>query len=441
MKHAMINFMSTRKINIVIPSLALWVIGVQMAQAQEIPCRNCTTNVATEELPASAYYCARPLEAVISGFLVTLATIMVDEYFLGWSRLESDLYVANPENEPYEKWTLGRLHIAFLYGPLHPARYMVELITWVYRNSYFSEHISTTVSKQERDAARILEGCPVMLTLDGQSPNFAEIDKFERSHSEYIPLDELPYMRNDSRVYLESFTVGSGKREAFQKYKTILLNNRGKEALFRAKLVPPYRQLRFAQGYSAVYILIIGMQSLGYLSAVIVRMFNRLSISPVESLGSMIAALVLLRSVLYLFASRGVYAIQFHLDATEEERLLEASLATDWPPNGYSQHGNERLIWPPVLALFTLFVVATYSYLWFSFLKHSVYTAIPAILFLVHWLKSMLIYVMKTLDILDIDSNRAPWSWDRGLTTTPPFLAMRFSSSVHEVWLNIAIAI
>lgn len=110
----------------------------------------------------------------------------------------------------------------------------------------------------------------------------------------------------------------------------VLLNDRGKEALLRANVLPKYEQLRFLQGYSGLAITVSAAQAIGYIFGVISRASQTLNVTPIERICMGLSFIVLVKAGLYTIASSCHHPLLLHVSAEHEESVLEACKDTKY---------------------------------------------------------------------------------------------------------------
>ena len=104
-----------------------------------------------------------------------------------------------------------------------------------------------------------------------------------------------------------------GRPQGYEVY--ILLNRRGKEALFIADLVPPHEQKHFAQGFTGLSLLLTAVQSIGYLVDVNFRIAEHLILSPIKVIGAVFFVITVIRAVLHVFGPRYRHPLLLHLNS------------------------------------------------------------------------------------------------------------------------------
>lgn len=118
----------------------------------------------------------------------------------------------------------------------------------------------------------------------------------------------------------------------------VLLNDRGKEALLRANVLPKYAQLKFLQGYSGLAIMVSAAQATGYIFGVIARASQGLNATPIERICLSLSFIVLVKAGLYSIASSCHHPLLLHIPAEHEESVIEACKDTK-----YDEHDERNV--------------------------------------------------------------------------------------------------
>jgi len=77
------------------------------------------------------------------------------------------------------------------------------------------------------------------------------------------------------------------------------VNEAGKLALLESGILLNYKQLRFLDGGSGTATLIIGVQTIGYITSIIYRTIDHLFVSCTEAIGFAFSMLVIVHSIVH----------------------------------------------------------------------------------------------------------------------------------------------
>lgn len=297
--------------------------------AQGDPCKECDSS------------CTRNVWSTIWGAVVTIFIVAHDAWAHGMC-----VYNEDKRADPYK--FSDRLVVAVIAGPFSPLIYAVTLVSRGFVTTKFIKHVLHITSHKHEGwlekvrKARIVCGTPLVLGLSRDGSKLDEIS----SHACCILEDPGVHDTNsmidsEEQTYFAKGAVVLGGPSADGKY--IMLNRRGKEALFLAGLVPPLDQLQKAQGFSGIGLVFTAAQSSGYLVDGIIRLAEQLRVSPIEAVGMVFSVMTLLRVAMHPIASRGEHPVFYNLDLEQEQAFLEACHRTTFTYNGSGQKAVDRI--------------------------------------------------------------------------------------------------
>lgn len=241
-------------------------------------------------------YQTREIAPQFWGFIVTLISLTTD----AWGFASSSQFA----------W---RLLLVFVAGPIMPVWSLIEVLGKAFVGMNLTSKLGrSSLAIAKSNSANIIAQCDVLLAMSEDAAT-----RFPVSHSE---------QNYSIDVLLTPLEVGN-RRES---EALVLLNDRGKEALLRANVLPRYAQLKFLQGYSGLAIAVSAAQATGYIFAVIARVSQGLNITPIERICLSLSFIVLVKAGLYTIASSCHHPLLLHISPDHEESVLEACKDTKY---------------------------------------------------------------------------------------------------------------
>jgi hypothetical protein len=245
---------------------------------------------------AHTCYQTREIAPNIWGFIVTLLCLTTD----AWGFASSSQFA----------W---RLLLVFVAGPIMPVWSLIEVLGKAFVGMNLTQKLGkSTMTVAKSNSANIIAQCDVLLGMSEDAATRFPVMHTEQNYS----ID----------VLLTPLEVGN-RRES---EALVLLNDRGKEALLRANVLPKYEQLRFLHGYSGLAIAVSAAQALGYIFGVISRAAQTLNVTPIERICMDLSFIVLVKAGLYTIASSCHHPLLLHVPAEHEESVLEACKDTKY---------------------------------------------------------------------------------------------------------------
>lgn len=254
-----------------------------------------------------------------------------------------------------------RLLLVFVAGPIMPVWSLIEVLGKAFVGMRLTKKLGrSTMTVAKSNSANIIAQCDVLLGMSEDAATRFPVMHTEQNYS----ID----------VLLTPLEVGN-RRES---EALVLLNDRGKEALLRANVLPKYEQLRFLHGYSGLAIAVTAAQALGYIFGVISRASQSLNATPIERICMALSFIVLLKAGLYTIASSCHHPLLLHVSSDHEEGVLEACKDTKYNEHDEYMVEIQTLICTElVLAiLLGLSIVA----IWYI-IQYNVFDSLPSFFF------------------------------------------------------------
>jgi hypothetical protein len=108
------------------------------------------------------------------------------------------------------------------------------------------------------------------------------------------------------------------------------LRDAGKLAFLESSILPHNKQLRFLEGRSGIAALIIGVQTIGYVTSIVYRAIHHLPVSPIEAIGFAFSLLVIVRSVVHSLGVICQTRLVIYLNPAQEQEMLHQCESTRW---------------------------------------------------------------------------------------------------------------
>ncbi len=267
-----------------------------------------------------------------------------------------------------------RLLLVFVAGPIMPVWSLIEVLGKAFVGMNLTKKLgksSFTLAKS--NATNIIAQCDVLLGMSEDAATRFPVLHTEQNYS----ID----------VLLTPLEVGN-RRES---EALVLLNDRGKEALLRADVLPKYEQLRFLQGYSGLAITVSAAQAIGYIYGVIARATEGLQVSPIERICMALSFVVMVKAGLYTVASSCHHPLLLHLPPGSEEAVLEACKETKYDENDELKVEIRTLLYTE-LVLLLLLALAIIAIL--HLIGPDTFDALPSFFFGVGLFLQMIIAVL-----------------------------------------------
>lgn len=286
----------------------------------------------------------RELAPTIWGGIVTLVSLTID----AWGFASASEFA----------W---RLLLVFVAGPIMPVWSLIEVLGKAFVGMNLTRKLGrSTLTLAKSNATNIIAQCDVLLGMSEDAAIRFPVLHTEQNYSIDVLLTPLEVgNRRDSEAL-------------------VLLNDRGKEALLRANVLPKYEQLRFLQGYSGLAIAVSATQAFGYIFGVITRATEGLPVSPLERICMALSFIVVTKAGLYTIASSCHHPLLLHVPAEHEESVLDACKDTKYDEDDEFKVELKTLIYTEVVLLLLLsLAVLAISFL----LKVSLLDALPTFFF------------------------------------------------------------
>ncbi len=110
----------------------------------------------------------------------------------------------------------------------------------------------------------------------------------------------------------------------------MVLNEAGKLALLQSDILPNYKQLQFLGGRSGIATVIIGVQTIGYITSIIYRAIHHLPVSRIEAIGFPFSMLVIVHSIVHSMGVICQNPLLIYLNPTQETDILDKCKSTLW---------------------------------------------------------------------------------------------------------------
>lgn len=300
----------------------------------------------------------RDLTTHIWGGVVTLITLTID----AWGFASTGEFA----------W---RLLLVFVAGPIMPVWSLIEVIGQAFVGMTITHKLGrSTLTVAKSNATNIIAQCDVLLGVSEEAAA-----RFSMLHTE---------QNYSIDVLLTPLEVGN-RREISE--ALILLNDRGKEALLRADVLPKYEQLCFLQGCSGLAIAVSAVQATGYIFGTVTRVSQNLNVTPIERISTALSFIVLVKAGLYTIASSSHHPLLLHIPPDQEDIVVDACKDTKYGDDDEYRVEVKTLICTELvlLLLFTLSVVAIVH-----LLNHSYFDALPSFFFAFGIFLQMIIAVL-----------------------------------------------
>lgn len=254
-----------------------------------------------------------------------------------------------------------RLLLVFVAGPIMPVWSLIEVLGKAFVGMNLTKKLGrSTLNVAKSNATNIIAQCDVLLGMSEDAATRFPVLHTEQNYS----ID----------VLLTPLEVGN-RRES---EALVLLNDRGKEALLRANVLPKYEQLRFLQGYSGLAIAVSAAQATGYIFGVISRASQSFKVTPVERICMSLSFIVLVKAGLYTIASSCHHPLLLHVPSEQEESVLEACKDTKYDEKDEFGVEIKTLICTElVLLLLISFSISAIAHV----LTYSTFDAFPSFFF------------------------------------------------------------
>lgn len=302
-------------------------------------------------------YQTREMAPNFWGLIVTLLSLTTD----AWGFASSSEFA----------W---RLLLVFVAGPIMPVWSLIEVLGKAFVGMNLTKKLGrSTVTVARSNSANIIAQCDVLLGMSEDAATRFPVMHTEQNYS----ID----------VLLTPLEVGN-RRES---EALVLLNDRGKEALLRANVLPKYEQLRFLHGYSGLAIAVTASQAVGYIFGVVSRASQSLKVTPIERICMALSFIVLVKAGLYTIASSCHHPLLLHVSSEHEESVIEACKDTKYNENDeFTVEMKTLLCTELVLAiLLALSVVAIWHVI-----QQNVFDSLPSFFFAIGIFLQMVIALL-----------------------------------------------
>jgi hypothetical protein len=124
----------------------------------------------------------------------------------------------------------------------------------------------------------------------------------------------------------------------------MVLNEAGKLALLQSDILPNYKQLQFLGGRSGIATVIIGVQTIGYITSIIYRAIHHLPVSPIEAIGFPFSMLVIVHSIVHSMGVICQNPLLIYLNPTQETDILDKCKSTLWSYSNDNRCENVTIV-------------------------------------------------------------------------------------------------
>ncbi len=284
---------------------------------------------------SSSSLCSRPLATTLWGAAFAFFSLMAD----AWpSRVDV--------SSTGEGTLLKRLMYLFIFAPAVPMVVISEILETLFitlryrqilRSSTNSELAADTRSMSNK-LWRVVDDILVILFGINQPRGFLKSTRIVASTYILLGMSDsttLPstHIVNKSHIPVEeddmadALTLG---HKTAENSCLMELRDAGKLAFLESSILPHNKQLRFLEGRSGIAALIIGVQTIGYVTSIVYRAIHHLPVSPIEAIGFAFSLLVIVRSVVHSLGVICQTRLVIYLNPAQEQEMLHQCESTRW---------------------------------------------------------------------------------------------------------------